>query len=160
MLRARASVHDSAAQGRSGGPPNAAAGHWPRSADGPEGTTALPNPQSSQGERKRLKNWRRRFRRDGNERQGNCAGCLLASQDKKGVFLHLRSKLKGISLRVMKVKEKKSTKEQVPFDPILFAVTVPSRQPTIKDRADAKERADDAIEPKDHATMDAVVEDL
>ena len=63
-------------------------------------------------------------------------------------------------MRVMKVKEKKSEKEQVPFDPVLFAVTVPSRQPTMKDRADAKERADDAIEPKDHKTMDAVVKDL
>ena len=60
----------------------------------------------------------------------------------------------------MKVKEKKSTKEQVPFDPILFAVTVPSRQPTLKDRADAKERPDDAIEPKDHDTMNATVEEF
>ena len=74
--------------------------------------------------------------------------------------MHLRSEPRGISLRVMKVKEKKSTKDQVPFDPILFAVTVPSRQPTLKDRADAKERPDDAIEPKDHATLDAMVEDL
>ncbi|MGA2555380.1 MAG: hypothetical protein ABSG04_03815 [Verrucomicrobiota bacterium] len=56
-------------------------------------------------------------------------------------------------MRVMKVKEKKSAKEQVPFDPILFGATVPSRQPTMKDRADAKERPDDAIEPEDHATM-------
>jgi hypothetical protein len=60
----------------------------------------------------------------------------------------------------MKVKEKKSTKEQVPFDPILFAVTVPSRQPTMKDRMDAKERPDDAIEPKDHPTLEAAVKDL
>jgi hypothetical protein len=63
-------------------------------------------------------------------------------------------------LRVMKTKEKKSRKGQVPFDPILFAVTVPSRQPTAKDRADAKERADDAVEPKDHKTMEAMVKDL
>ena len=74
---------------------------------------------------------------------------------KRGVILGLRSKPKGISLRVMKVKEKKSAKEQVPFDPILFAVTVPSRQPTMRDRADAKERPDDAIEPKDHPTLDS-----
>jgi hypothetical protein len=79
---------------------------------------------------------------------------------KKGVILRLRFKGKGISLRVMKVKEKKSVKEQVPFDPILFAVTVPSRQPTMKDRADAKERPDDAIEPKDHPTLDAAVKNL
>ena len=43
----------------------------------------------------------------------------------------------------MKVKEKKSKKGQVPLDPILFVVTVPSCQPTAKDRADAQERADD-----------------
>jgi len=60
----------------------------------------------------------------------------------------------------MKAKEKKSAKGQVPFDPILFAVTVPSRQPTAKDRADAKERADDAIEPKDHDTMEDTVKDI
>ena len=74
--------------------------------------------------------------------------------------MHLRSTPKGISLHVMKVKEKKAAKEHVPFDPILFAVTVPSRQPTMKDRADAKERPDDAIEPKDHPTLDAAVKDL
>jgi hypothetical protein len=60
----------------------------------------------------------------------------------------------------MKVKEKKSAKEQVSFDPILFAVTVPSRQPTAQDLKDAKERSDDAIEPKDHKTMDDAVKDL
>ena len=60
----------------------------------------------------------------------------------------------------MKVKEKKSAKEQVPFDPILFAVSVPSRRPTEQDRADAKERADDAVEPKDHRTMEDAVKDL
>ncbi len=74
--------------------------------------------------------------------------------------MHLRSKPEAISLGAMKVKEKKSTKEQVPFDPILFAVTVPSRQPTMKDRMDAKERPDDAIEPKDHPTLEAAVKDL
>ncbi|MGA2541107.1 MAG: hypothetical protein ABSG78_06035 [Verrucomicrobiota bacterium] len=84
----------------------------------------------------------------------------FSSPKKKAVILRLRSKPKGISLRVMKVKEKKFVKEQVPFDPILFAVTVPSRQPTMKDRADAKERPDDAIEPKDHPTLDAAVKDL
>ena len=73
------------------------------------------------------------------------------------VFLHSRSKPKGIRLRVMKVKEKKSAKARVPFDPILFAVTVPSRQPTARDRADAKERAEDAVEPEDHKTMDGLV---
>ena len=60
----------------------------------------------------------------------------------------------------MKAKRKKFAKGQVPFDPILFAVTVPSRQPTAKDRADAKERADDAIERKDYDTMEDTVKDL
>jgi hypothetical protein len=49
---------------------------------------------------------------------------------------------------------------EVPFDPVLFAATVPSRQPTAKDRADAKERKNDAIEPKEHAAMDKMVDDL
>jgi hypothetical protein len=60
----------------------------------------------------------------------------------------------------MKIKEKKSADEQVPFDPILFAVTVSSRQPTTQDRKDAKEHPDDAVEPKDHETMEATVKDL
>jgi hypothetical protein len=60
----------------------------------------------------------------------------------------------------MKAKEKKSAKGAVHFDPILFAVTVPSRQPTPKDRSDAKERPDDAIEPNDHDSMEGTVKDL
>jgi len=91
------------------------------------------------------------------DRAGKCRPMSFRLPQEKGLFVHLRSKPKRISLRVMKVKEKKSTKEPVPYDPILFAVTVPSRQPTIKDRADAKEHPDDAIEPKDHATLDAAV---
>jgi hypothetical protein len=59
----------------------------------------------------------------------------------------------------MKLKQK-STKETVPFDPVLFAATVPSRKPSQKDRADAAERPDDAIEPKNYETMDGTVEDL
>ncbi|MBI2926642.1 MAG: hypothetical protein HYY24_13180 [Verrucomicrobia bacterium] len=59
----------------------------------------------------------------------------------------------------MKAKEKKAETE-VPFDPILFAATVPARKPTPKDLADAKEQPDDAIEPKDHESMDQMVEDL
>ena len=51
-------------------------------------------------------------------------------------------------------------KGSTPFDPILFAVTVPSRPPTAQDIADAKERADDAVEPKDYKTMKAAVEGL
>jgi hypothetical protein len=59
----------------------------------------------------------------------------------------------------MKAKEKK-TKAKVPFDPVLFAATVPSRKPTDKDLADAREQTDDAIEPKDYDTMDESVKDL
>jgi hypothetical protein len=47
----------------------------------------------------------------------------------------------------MKVKEKK-TKAEVPFDPVLFAASVPSRKPTAKDIEDCKEREDDAVEPQ------------
>ena len=59
----------------------------------------------------------------------------------------------------MKVKEKK-TKAEVPFDPVLFAATVPSRKPTPKDLADSKERKDDAIEPRTYETMEDTVADL
>ena len=59
----------------------------------------------------------------------------------------------------MKAKEKKAKREAA-IDPILFAATVPSRKPTAKDLADAKERTDDAIEPKKHESMDKMVEDL
>jgi hypothetical protein len=51
-------------------------------------------------------------------------------------------------------------KIEVPFDPVLFAATVPARKPTAKDKADAKERPDDAIEPKEHAKMEDIVKDL
>ncbi|MSU51581.1 MAG: hypothetical protein EXS37_21250 [Opitutus sp.] len=61
----------------------------------------------------------------------------------------------------MKVQEPvKNAKMQVPFDPVLFAATVPSRKPTPKDLADAKERPDDAIEPKDYPTMRDAVRSL
>jgi hypothetical protein len=60
----------------------------------------------------------------------------------------------------MRVKAKKVAKDEVPFDPILFAVTIPSRQPTAQDLKDAKERDDDAVEPKYHETMDGMVSDL
>ena len=59
----------------------------------------------------------------------------------------------------MKVKEKKQRAE-APFDPVLFAATVPSRKPTAKDIADMKEHKDDLIEPKDYESMDDMVKDL
>ncbi len=58
----------------------------------------------------------------------------------------------------MKVKAPvKAAIGEVPFDPVVFAATVPARKPTPKDLADAKERPDEAIEPKDHATMGDMV---
>lgn len=59
----------------------------------------------------------------------------------------------------MKAKTKK-TKAEVPFDPVLFAATVPSRKPTPKDLADSKEREDDAIEPQEYDSMEDMVKDL
>ena len=53
----------------------------------------------------------------------------------------------------MKVKEKKQRAE-VPFDPVLFTGTVPSRKPTAKDIADVKAHKDDLIEPQDYESMD------
>ncbi len=59
----------------------------------------------------------------------------------------------------MKIKEKKP-KSDVPFDPVLFAASVPSRRPTQKDIADSKEREDDAIEPQEYDSMEGMVKDL
>jgi hypothetical protein len=59
----------------------------------------------------------------------------------------------------VKVKEKKQRAE-VSFDPVLFAATVPPREPTAKDIADAKEHKDDLIEPKNYKSMDNSVDDL
>ncbi len=59
----------------------------------------------------------------------------------------------------MKVKDKKQRAE-VPFDPVLFAATVPSRKPTAKDIADIKEHKDDLIEPQDYESMDDLVKGL
>jgi hypothetical protein len=58
----------------------------------------------------------------------------------------------------MKAKEKK-TKAEVPFDPVLFAATVPSRKPTGKDLKDVKEHENDPIEPREYDGMDEMVED-
>jgi hypothetical protein len=58
----------------------------------------------------------------------------------------------------MKLKEKK-TKAEVPFDPVLFAASVPSRKPTAKDVEDCKERGDDAVEPQEYSSMDDMVKD-
>ena len=60
----------------------------------------------------------------------------------------------------MKLKPKTGAKEEVPFDPVLFAATVPSRKASEKDRGDAAERPDDAVEPRSYSTMDGMVEDL
>jgi hypothetical protein len=59
----------------------------------------------------------------------------------------------------VKVKEKKQRVE-APFDPVLFAASVPARQPTAKDIADTKAHKDDLIEPQDYESMDDMVKDL
>jgi hypothetical protein len=51
-------------------------------------------------------------------------------------------------------------KPDAAFDPVLFAAAVSSRKPTAKDKADAKERPGDAIEPKEHAKMEDIAKDL
>lgn len=71
----------------------------------------------------------------------------------------LRWQINSARFATMKVKEKK-TKAEVPFDPVLFAATVPSRKPTPKDLADSKERKDDAIERQTYETMEDMVKDL
>jgi hypothetical protein len=58
----------------------------------------------------------------------------------------------------VKVKEKKQRAE-VPFDPVLFAATVPSRKPTAKDIQDTKEHEDDLIEPKEYTDTDEMLDD-
>ena len=59
----------------------------------------------------------------------------------------------------MKIKERK-TEIPVPFDPVLFAATVPSHQPTAKDIQDTKEHEDDLIEPKEYTDTDEMLNDL
>ena len=59
----------------------------------------------------------------------------------------------------MKAKEKKQRAE-VPFDPVLFAASVPARKPTAKDMADIREHKDDLIEPQDYESMGDMVKDL
>jgi hypothetical protein len=59
----------------------------------------------------------------------------------------------------VKAKTKKA-KAEVPFDPVLFAASVPARKPTPKDLAEAKEHKGDAIEPQQYDSMEDMVEDL
>ncbi|MGA9453160.1 MAG: hypothetical protein WBW41_17655 [Verrucomicrobiia bacterium] len=57
----------------------------------------------------------------------------------------------------MKIKENKA-KVEVPFDPVLFAATVPSRKPTAKDIQDTKKHEDDSIEPKEYTDTDEMLD--
>ena len=59
----------------------------------------------------------------------------------------------------MKTKEKRQ-KAEIPFDPVLFAASVPSRKPTAKDIQDIAEHERDPIEPKDYEGMHEMVADL
>ena len=54
----------------------------------------------------------------------------------------------------------KGETKNIPFDPILFAATVPARKPTAKDLKDVKEHETDPIEPKENDAMDDTVADL
>jgi hypothetical protein len=54
----------------------------------------------------------------------------------------------------------KGEAKNLPFDPILFAATVPARKSTEKDLDDVKVHESDAIERKDHRAMDDAVADL
>jgi hypothetical protein len=59
----------------------------------------------------------------------------------------------------MKTREP-GAKTEVPFDPVLFAATVPSRKPTPKDLQDIKKHENDPIEPKEYKGMDEMLDDL
>jgi hypothetical protein len=59
----------------------------------------------------------------------------------------------------VKAKTKKA-KAEVPFDPVLFAASVPGRKPTPKDLAASKEQKDDVIEPQQYDSMEDMVKDL
>ena len=59
----------------------------------------------------------------------------------------------------MKAKTKK-IRTKAPFDPVLFAATVPRRKPTPKDLADTKEHIDDAVEPQQYDSLADMVKDL
>jgi len=54
----------------------------------------------------------------------------------------------------------KGKTKNVPFNPMLFAATVPARKATGKDLKDVSEHENDPIEPAGHDTMDDAVEDL
>ena len=59
----------------------------------------------------------------------------------------------------MKAKLKKSEAE-VPFDPVLFAATVPARKPTAKDLADVQAHKNDPIEPEEFDSAEDMLRDL
>ena len=59
----------------------------------------------------------------------------------------------------MKAKTKKA-KAEMPFDPVLFAASVPGRKPTPRDLAASKGHKDDAIEPQQYDSMEDMVKDL
>jgi hypothetical protein len=58
----------------------------------------------------------------------------------------------------VKVKDRKQRAES-PFDPVLFAASVPSRKPTAKDIADTKAHEGDLIEPKEYTDTDEMLDD-
>jgi hypothetical protein len=59
----------------------------------------------------------------------------------------------------VKAKVKKNDVE-IPFDPVLFAATVPARKPTPKDLADVGEHKNDPIEPEEFDSPVDMLQDL
>jgi hypothetical protein len=56
------------------------------------------------------------------------------------------------------VKAKRKPKTKVKFDAVLFAASVPSRQPTEKDIADIKAHEDDVIEIGEYGLFDKILD--
>ena len=59
----------------------------------------------------------------------------------------------------MKARAKENNVE-VPFDPVLFAVTVPTRSATPKDLADVEEHKNDTIEPEEFGSAEDMIQGL
>lgn len=53
---------------------------------------------------------------------------------------------------------RRKQKAGVPFDPVLFAASVPSRKPTEKDIADTKAHEDDVIEFGEYGLFDKILD--
>jgi hypothetical protein len=59
----------------------------------------------------------------------------------------------------MKARVKKNDVE-IPFDPVLFTATVPTRMATPKDLADVEEHKEDIIEPEEFGSAEDMLQGL